>query len=103
MVPRELLDEDGEEAVKDSREEEKDLEDWCGSASSDLIAHDWWRDAAARTEQEEQEMRKRLSEVVKNMAERAKAHTLKAHHSGPVGNQGVLSTLIAFKTEEGAL
>jgi hypothetical protein len=94
--------EDGEEAVKHSREQENDLEDSCASASREIISHDWWRDAAAITEQEEHEMRKRFSEVVKNMAERAKAHTLKVHHSGPVVNQGVLSRLIAFQTEEGA-
>jgi hypothetical protein len=101
MFPRELLDEDGEEAVKDSREEENDLGDWCSSASSEIISHDWWRDTAARTEQKEDEMRKRFSEVVKNTAEWPKAHTPKVHHSGPVENQGVLPRLIAFNTGEG--
>jgi hypothetical protein len=32
MVPRELRDEEGEQALKDSREEENDLEDWCAPA-----------------------------------------------------------------------
>jgi hypothetical protein len=102
IVRRELRDEDGEEAVKDSREEENDLEDWCAPGSSEIVSHDWWRDAAAITEQEEDEMRKSFSEIVKNMAEMGRAHTPKVHHSGSVANQGMLSRLIAFKTEERA-
>jgi hypothetical protein len=47
-------------------------------------------------------MWKRFSEIVKKMAEWAKAHTPKGHHSGSVANQGVLSRLIAFQREERA-
>jgi hypothetical protein len=71
--------------VKDSSEEE----------------NDWWPDAAAITEQEEDAMRKGFAEAVKNMVEWAKAHTAKVHHSGPVADQSVLSRLIAFQTEDG--
>jgi hypothetical protein len=85
MVPKEFPDEDGEGSVKDSSEEE----------------NDWWRDAAAITEQEEDAMRKGFAEAVNNMAEWTKAHTAKVHHSGRVANQSVLSRLIAFKTEDG--
>jgi hypothetical protein len=103
MVSKELQDEDGEEAVKDSREEENGLEDWSAAASSEIVSHDWWRDAAPMTEQKEDEIRKSFSEIVNSLAEWAKAQIPTLHQSSPVTNHGVLPRLIAFKTEDRAL